>query len=254
MLVLKERNFMSMTLGRKAALMAVYAERYVLPLVFSYLGWKEFHRLWIGWPDNPGTENAVFVEIVRHEIRLLLYVYISFLLLLGRRVAVPPQKLRDIFVPLTTTFFYFTYNAISWFPTSLQKSLCPTSLQAPLAAAGFILGVVGSAVTIWGALRLGRSFGVLVLVRKVVLAGPYRWVRHPMYLGYIGLFAGLVLANFSGAYFILVPIHTFLLLYRARLEEARLAEYSADYREYMKRTGFVFPRLRRAADNPEETK
>ena len=57
--------------------------------------------------------------------------------------------------------------------------------------------------------------------------------------------AGLVLANFSGACFILVPIHIFLLLYRARLEEARLSEYSAEYREYLKRTGFIFPRLRR---------
>jgi len=35
------------------------------------------------------------------------------------------------------------------------------------------------------------------------------------------------------------------LLYRARLEEARLSEYSAEYREYLKRTGFIFPRLRR---------
>lgn len=239
-LVLEERDFMSTTLGRKAALLAVYAERYALSLVFSYLAWMEFQRLWVGWPDNPGTEDAVFVEIVRHVIRLLLYVYVSFLLLLGRRVAVPPQKPRDIFVPLTTTFFYFTYNAVSWFPTSLQKSLCPIGLQTPLAAAGFLLGVIGAAVTTWGALRLGRSFGVLVVVRKVVLDGPYRWVRHPMYLGYICLFAGLVLANFSGAYFILVPIHTFLLLYRARLEEAQLAKYSADYREYMKRTGFVY--------------
>ena len=219
-------------------------------------------RLWSTWAvaaifvefANFGTEDAVIVEIVRHEIRLLLFVYVSFLLLLGRCVEVPPQKLRDILVPLATTFFYLTYDAISWFPTSLQKSLCPMGLQTPLAAAGYLLGIFGAVITFWGVLRLGRSFGIFVVVRKVVRDGPYRWVRHPMYLGYICLFAGLVLANLSGAYFILVPIHTFLLLYRARLEEARLAKYSTDYREYMKRTGFVFPRLRRAADNPAEAK
>ena len=85
------------------------------------------------------------------------------------------------------------------------------------------------------------------MVRKVILDGPYQWVRHPIYLGYICMLAGLVLANFSAAYFILVPIHIALLLYRARLEEARLSEHSAEYREYMKRTGFIFPRLRRPA-------
>jgi protein-S-isoprenylcysteine O-methyltransferase Ste14 len=68
-----------------------------------------------------------------------------------------------------------------------------------------------------------------------------------MYLGYICMLIGLALVNFSAAYFILIPIHIALLLYRARLEEARLSEYSAEYREYQKRTGFVFPKLRRPA-------
>jgi len=66
-----------------------------------------------------------------------------------------------------------------------------------------------------------------------------------MYLGYILMLLGLALVNFSTAYFILVPIHIALLLYRARLEEARLSEHSPEYREYTKRTGFIFPRLRR---------
>jgi hypothetical protein len=74
----------------------------------------------------------------------------------------------------------------------------------------------------------------------VILDGPYQWVRHPMYLGYICMLAGLALANYSVAYFSLVPIHMVLLLYRARLEESRLSEYSMEYREYRKRTGFKF--------------
>jgi protein-S-isoprenylcysteine O-methyltransferase Ste14 len=35
-----------------------------------------------------------------------------------------------------------------------------------------------------------------------------------------------------------------LIIYRARLEEARLAESSPEYQEYQKRTGFIFPRFR----------
>jgi protein-S-isoprenylcysteine O-methyltransferase Ste14 len=53
----------------------------------------------------------------------------------------------------------------------------------------------------------------------------------------------------------LVPIHIALLLYRARLEEARLSEYSAEYQEYRKRTGFIFPRFRRfVLDRPETSR
>jgi protein-S-isoprenylcysteine O-methyltransferase Ste14 len=233
--------------SNKAAMLAVFTERYVLSLVFLCSAWFEFHILWIGWPNQPGTENAAFVEIGRHVNRLMMDLFIGSLLLLGRRVAVPPRKLKNILVPLATTFFYLMYDTVPWFPASLQKSLCPAGWQVPLAVAGLVLGVIiGPVVAMWGILYLGRSFGIFVMVRKVVLGGPYHWVRHPMYLGWICICAGLVLTNFSGACFILVAIHIFLLVYRARLEEAQLAEYSPEYREYMKRTGFIFPRLRRA--------
>jgi protein-S-isoprenylcysteine O-methyltransferase Ste14 len=257
-LALKEHNFMLKALGRKAALSAVYAERYVLSLVYLYfawaefhivlyLTWNEFHILQLSWVEPLVTRGVVFAEVARHVISFLLNTFTGVLLLLGRRAAVLPQKLKDILVPLATSFFVLTYNAITWFPTSVQKSLCPHDWQIPLIFAGLLLGIIGLAVAIWGILYLGRSFGILVVVRKVVLGGPYQWVRHPMYLGYICMLAGLILVNFSVAYFILVPIHIALLLYRARLEEVRLSEYSAEYREYRKRAGFILPRLRRPA-------
>jgi protein-S-isoprenylcysteine O-methyltransferase Ste14 len=245
-------DFMSTTLGRKAAVIAVYAEKYVLSLVFLYAAQVEFHKLWVGWSGPPGTGSAVFVGVVRHVIFFLLNLFVGLLLLLGRRAVVPPQKLKDILIPLASSLAPLMYQTIPWFPISLQKSLCPPDLQMPLAAVGLFLGITGPVVAIWSVLYLGRSFGILVVVRKVVLGGPYKWVRHPMYLGYICQLAGLVLAIFSWACFILVPIHVFLLLYRARLEETRLSEYSAEYRESMKRTGFIFPRLRRPAGSSLE--
>jgi protein-S-isoprenylcysteine O-methyltransferase Ste14 len=231
-------------LGRKAALTAVYAERYVLSLIYLYFAWIEFHALWL---ESSSTKDDVFVEVARHVILLLLNFFVGILLLLGRHADVPPQKLKDILVPLITSFFNLTYNAIPWFPTSVQKSLCPLGWQTPLTVAGLLLGLIGPAVAIWGIIYLGRSFGIFVVVRKVILDGPYQWVRHPMYLGYICMLTGLALVNFSAAYFILFPIHIALLLYRARLEEARLSEYSVEYREYRKRAGFIFPRFHRPA-------
>jgi protein-S-isoprenylcysteine O-methyltransferase Ste14 len=104
--------------------------------------------------------------------------------------------------------------------------------------------VIGPLIALWGLLYLGRSFGIFVSVRRVVLQGPYRWIRHPMYLGWACSAFGLALSNFSSAYILIVAVHFVLMLYRARLEEAELREFSPDYREFMKKTGFFLPKIR----------
>jgi protein-S-isoprenylcysteine O-methyltransferase Ste14 len=245
--VAPQRDLMSTPLNRKTALIAVFTERYVLSLVYLYLTWIEFQKPWLGLDGSPATDGAVLVETSRHINRLLLFFFTALLLLLARRAVVPPQQLKGILIPLITTFFNVLYGVVSYLPVSLQKSLWPSGWQIPPAIAGFILVVMGPVFALWGILYLGRSFGIFVEVRKVVFDGPYRWVRHPMYLGWICMYAGVALANGAAAYLILVPIHIGLLLYRARLEEAQLSEFSAEYRKHMQRAGFIFPRFRQAA-------
>lgn len=41
------------------------------------------------------------------------------------------------------------------------------------------------------------SFGLLPPQRSLVMAGPYRIVRHPIYFGYLIGHIGFLLANFS---------------------------------------------------------
>ena len=234
-----------MTLGRRAALAAVYLERYGVSIVFLILAAVRLHRLLHATPaERSEIEAAPFTTIIRQIIWVQLYVYVGLLLLLGRRVTTPPQRLQDIVLPMATTFFYLAYSAVPWLPAGLNQNLCPLAWQGTCAAASLVLTLLGLWIAIWAAVYLGRSFGVLIEVRKVVLEGAYKWVRHPMYSGYVLFLAGFALANFSLAYFILVPLHIGLLLYRARLEEMRLAEYSPAYAEYRKQTGFIFPKIR----------
>jgi protein-S-isoprenylcysteine O-methyltransferase Ste14 len=160
-------------------------------------------------------------------------------------MTVAPQSFEEIMVPLAATFFYLTYSRIDSLPPWLSDNLAPPAWQVPLAWLGLGLGVIGRIVAAWGAFYLGRSFGIFVSVRKVVIRGPYRYVRHPIYLGYLMMFSGLALAYGCAALFIIVPTHFGLFAWRARLEEVRLAAASADYREYMKNTGSIFPRLDR---------
>ena len=235
----------STNLYRRAASAALYVERYGLSLAYFCLAGYHLHRLWVGGMGRAGNEGALLASIAPQIIQSQLEIYVAVLLLLGRRAVVPPRTVKDVLVPLATTFFNATYSAVPWFPVWLRNNLSPADWHVPLAATGLFLNLMGLAVALWGALSLGRSFGVFIEIRQVVREGAYRRVRHPMYAGYLCLLAGLALANCSVAFFILVSIHGALLLYRAGLEEARLVEHSPEYREYRKRTGFIVPKIRR---------
>jgi protein-S-isoprenylcysteine O-methyltransferase Ste14 len=234
------------TLGRRIALIAIYFERYGLSLLFFILAALRIHQLMVFGPKEHAEVNAApLVGILKEVIWVQMYVCIGLLLLFGRRVMSLPQKLEDLIIPLCATFFNVSYLAVPWFPAALQKNLAPANWQITCIAIGLIFNLLGLWIAVWGAIHLGRSFGVLIEVRKVVLEGAYRWVRHPIYLGHICFITGFAIANFSLAFFILVPAHIILLIYRARLEEARLVEFSPAYAEYQKRTGFILPKFRR---------
>jgi protein-S-isoprenylcysteine O-methyltransferase Ste14 len=92
----------------------------------------------------------------------------------------------------------------------------------------------GTIVVVLGKLSLGRSFGFTPANRGVVCRGMYRWVRHPIYLGYLITHAGFLVAN-PTAWNVAVLIGADLaLMLRAVCEERTLAQDDA-YRSYMQR-------------------
>ena len=96
-------------------------------------------------------------------------------------------------------------------------------------AAGAIVALPGEALRVWAAGHIEKG-------REITRSGPYRFVRHPLYLGSAILGAGFIVAAASWAAAVLVVAYLGLTLVAAiRTEEAALdrrfeGEYSA-YRE-----------------------
>jgi protein-S-isoprenylcysteine O-methyltransferase Ste14 len=88
-------------------------------------------------------------------------------------------------------------------------------------AVGGTLILVGLVVSIWAKLTLRRSFGLAAANRGVVGAGLYGLVRHPMYAGYLMVYAGFFLLNplawNAGIYLLTIAFLVFRLMAEERL-------------------------------------
>lgn len=113
--------------------------------------------------------------------------------------------------------------------------------------AGMALGAFGAAVAIWCVLSfavLGRGTPApFDPPRRLVVRGPYRYVRNPMYLGAGFALAGAALFYEAGALWayaggFLVLTHLFVVLY----EEPTLRQtFGDDYRTYCRQVNRWWP-------------
>ena len=113
-------------------------------------------------------------------------------------------------------------------------------------------GVMVMAAALWLFYRahsdLGANWSPTLEMRKgheLVTHGVYRSIRHPMYasIWLFGLSQGLLLENWLAGW---SAFATFAVMYfvRAPREERMMCEFfGEEYREYMKRTGRIFPRM-----------
>lgn len=111
---------------------------------------------------------------------------------------------------------------------------------------GIFLIVIGVIERQWAILILGRYFTTTVSVQKnqkVVDYGPYRFVRHPSYLGLFIILTGIGLALHTwGGIIVLLILNGLALGYRIHIEEKFLvSELGDDYVRYMKRTKRLIP-------------
>ena len=94
-----------------------------------------------------------------------------------------------------------------------------------LAPIGLAFQVVALIWMIASVAALGRSFGVAPADRGLVASGPYRVVRHPLYLGELVFYAGVCLARPSVLHVALWAVLACVQLARLKAEENTISEY-----------------------------
>jgi protein-S-isoprenylcysteine O-methyltransferase Ste14 len=118
----------------------------------------------------------------------------------------------------------------------------------PLAASGSLLALAAGALVRRSRAALGPSWSLVPRADQatgLVTTGPYRWVRHPIYLGFALLTTAEALAFGSWPALMIVVsgiVPTFA--WRARAEEKLLSRtFGERYAVYRQRTRMIIPYL-----------
>jgi protein-S-isoprenylcysteine O-methyltransferase Ste14 len=123
------------------------------------------------------------------------------------------------------------------------------------AAAGGVLALLAVVLMLW-ALRAfpALSTGHYVLPeQQIVCSGPYRLVRHPLYLAAFAIWVALAISfasRFALAASLLYVVPAYLFYIRSE-EQMLLGHFGDAYRTYQRRVGMLFPRWPRRASPSE---
>jgi protein-S-isoprenylcysteine O-methyltransferase Ste14 len=135
--------------------------------------------------------------------------------------------------------FYLSPVEYLFFPAILPRAVW-------MQVAGLFLIFIGAALFIWARRTLGSFYSGHVSViegQPLVQGGPYRFIRHPAYAGYLLIVLGLALGYSSLAGFAAILV-LFLpsVVYRIRVEDQLLAaHFGAQFDEYALRTKRLLP-------------
>ncbi|MGO8920574.1 MAG: methyltransferase family protein [Stellaceae bacterium] len=176
---------------------------------------------------------AEIADMLSRFFTLAFFVIAAWLTLIRSR---PVAKAQGLMPRLTALLAVTLLFALPFLP---RLDPAPTSLLFLSAGLAFL----GNGLALLVLNRLGRSFSVMSEARSLVTSGPYRLVRHPLYLTEEIAIIGIFLPYWSWAAALLFLTHLAVQLLRLRNEERVLRATFADYAEYARRTAGLIPGL-----------
>jgi protein-S-isoprenylcysteine O-methyltransferase Ste14 len=117
-----------------------------------------------------------------------------------------------------------------------------TAMPAAAPVAALILTIIGYSIVVW-ATASNAFFSMAVRIQKerghaVATGGPYRFVRHPAYVGMVLQFLGSPIVLGSWWAGLIGLVCALLILLRTALEDRTLLSELAGYREYAARVRY----------------
>jgi protein-S-isoprenylcysteine O-methyltransferase Ste14 len=110
---------------------------------------------------------------------------------------------------------------------------------------GFVLFIPGFLLMQMAQKYLDRQFSIEVTLQdnhQLVRQGPYRWIRHPRYLGILVFFLGIVLVFRSWLGMAVVAALLLVLVWRIGAEEALMQQqFGRDWDEYCRESWRMIP-------------
>ena len=181
-----------------------------------------FFALWLGWMIYWWAMARRVKDNVRRESVRSRRSYSGLIMLAFLLLALP-----DMQIPLVENRFL---PATSW----------------PLwATTGAILVVAGLLFTVWAREHLGRNWSDIVTIKvdhELIVSGPYRIVRHPIYTGLLLAFLGQAIARGEWRGLIGVALGLWAFWLKSRVEERLMREqFGAAYETYSQRVASLIP-------------
>ncbi len=202
-------------------------------IVFGFFMVQDFRALF-HYTQTMVLANLLSVVVLLNGMLLTGYYALLVWIYLTRSAAsLTTKSLPAKIIALAATFMPFTFPM-------LNGPAQPSIVILMVSSLTLLFGMIFTMVALG---TLGKSFSLIPQTRKLVTSGPYRLVRHPVYVG--ELIAGLGLVVWAPS---IAKTVVFLLLvgcevYRALQEEKLLAEAFADYPEYASKTARFIPGL-----------
>jgi protein-S-isoprenylcysteine O-methyltransferase Ste14 len=149
-----------------------------------------------------------------------IYVLQHFIVL-GIALTRPQPKLRDYSLASSMAVvvaYAYPYAQVIYLRWS------PGHVASP--AAGLVLVTLAAGLSLVSLLTMGRRFGIRPALRGLATSGPYRLVRHPMYLSYILADIGYNLQEWNFVTLLLVLVGWMSLVYRIHAEERVISQHA----------------------------
>ena len=202
-------------------------------LVLAWLGCSQVANVVRGWAALVASPSwTLGSEIARSAMYAAFVLGAAVTLIASHSARARDGRRVAVVTSLTATFLmvglsYLPAGPVLW------------SASASVEQGGLVLTVLGAATALVAFLSLGSNFSITPEVRNLVVTGPYRLLRHPIYFAELIMIAGIVvgyarLTTLVGALGVLG-----LQIYRIEAEEKLLRNnFSSTFADFTTRTPY----------------